>query len=494
MNLADILDDHAARQPGRPAVIHAGGVVTHAEFTDHVGRWAAHLADRNIGSGDIVGLDLGDTVEHVIALFAIARLGAVILPMDWRWTAGEKRNIADFFGARIVLCEAGDELLDTDIAARTAIVDEQWLSEVAAADGARKFAAGDDPPLVLSLSSGTTGIPKGPMITHDQMYARFAIYFESLGFDEGTRFLCASPLYFGGSRGYTMCALYSGATVVMFPQPYAAAELVAAASRENASHLFLVPTVLRWLLDVPGGLAEAPLLGGLECLFSTGAALHPEEREELLARICPNYINFYGSTDGGGCTALLPGDPPASAGSVGRPVFSTKLEIVDQDDRILPTGDVGAIRYRHPGTATSYHNNPEESAEAFRGGWYYPGDLGWGGGVGILFLAGRAKDMIIRGGINVYPAEIEHVLSLHSDVREVAVVGRPSREYGEEIAAFVVPRNTAKPPDEDALRGHCGNSLARYKVPREFHFIDELPKSGVGKILKTELRERLGSD
>ncbi len=280
----------------------------------------------------------------------------------------------------------------------------------------------------------------------------------------------------------------------MFPQPYAAADLVAAASRVGASHLFLVPTVLRRLLDVPGGSAETPLLGGLECLFSTGAALHPEERAELLARLCPNYINFYGSTDGGGCTALLPGDPPAVAGSVGRSVFSTSLEIVDEDDRILPPGEVGAIRYRHPGTATSYHNNPEESAEAFRDGWYYPGDLGRIDEAGFLFLAGRATDMIIRGGINIYPAEIEHVIALHSDVREVAVVGRPSREYGEEIVAFVVPRNAAGPPDDDTLRGHCGKSLALYKVPREFLIVDELPKSGVGKVLKTELRERLAAD
>ncbi len=491
MNLAEILANHAARRPDRPALVHARGVLSHAEYADHVDRWAAHLADSRIGAGDIVGLDLADTVEHVIALYAIARLGAVILPMDWRWTAEEKRRIADFFGAALVLCEAGDELLDTEVIARTAVVDDRWLADVGAADTGRSFVSGDDPPLVLSLSSGTTGTPKGPMITHDQMFARFMIYFMTLGFDERTRYLSASPLYFGGSRGYTMCALYAGATVVMFPQPHAARDLVAAAARDGASHLFLVPTMLRRLLDVKGGSAEAPLLGGLDCLFSTGAALHPEERAELLARVCRNYINFYGSTDGGGCTALLPDDPPAAAASVGRPVFSTRLEIVDDADARLGPGQVGHIRYRHSGTATSYHNNPAESAEAFRDGWYYPGDLGWTDAAGYLFLAGRAKDMIIRGGVNIYPAEIEHVLEMHADVREAAVVGRPSREYGEEIAAFIVPRDGAQPPDGDTLRSHCGSQLAPYKAPREFHIVDELPKSGVGKVLKTELRERL---
>ncbi len=491
MNLAAILTNHAARRPDRPAVVHAGGVLSHAEYADRVGRWAAPLADRGIGAGDIVGLDLGDTVEHVIALYAIARLGAVILPMDWRWTAEEKRRIADFFAARLVLCETGDALLDSDVVAETAVVADRWLADVAAADAGRVFASGDDPPLVLSLSSGTTGTPKGPMITHDQMFARFMIYLVALGFDERTRFLCASPLYFGGSRGYTMCALYAGATVGMCPQPDAAGDRVAAASREAASHLVLVPTVLRRLLDVAGGSAEAPLLGGLDCLFSTGAVLHPEERAELLARVCPNYVNLYGSTDGGSCTGLLPDDPPAAAASVGRPVFSTSLEIVDDDDARVATGEVGRIRYRHPGTATSYHNNPEESREAFRDGWYYPGDLGWTDEAGYLFLAGRARDMIIRGGINIYPDEIEHVLALHDGVREAAVVGRPSREYGEEVVAFVVLRDAADPPDQDTLAGHCRAQLAPYKVPRELHIVDALPKSGVGKVLKTELRERL---
>ncbi len=494
MNLAGILDNHAERRPDRPAVVHASGIVNHREFAGLTRRWAAHLTDRGFGPGDLIGLDLKDTVEHVIALHAIARLGAVILPMDWRWTVEEKRRVADFFGARLVLCEAGDDLIESDVIAETAIIDDAWRAAVTAADGDRAFTSGDNPMLLLSLSSGTTGTPKGPVISHDQMFARFMIYFMTLGFDERTRFLCASPLYFGGSRGYTMCALYCGGAVVLFPQPFAAADLIAAAARERASHLFLVPTVLRRLLDVPGGTPEAPLLGGLDCLLSTGGALHPEERAELLARVCPGYLNFYGSTEGGGCTALLPDDPPAAASSVGRPVFSARLEIVGDDDAVLPAGEVGNIRFRHPGTATAYHNDPERSREAFRDGWYYPGDLGWIDEAGYLFLAGRAKDMIIRGGINVYPAEIEHVLALHEDIRETAVIGRPSKEYGEEIAAFVVPRNAASAPDEDTLRSHCAKNLAPYKVPREFHMIGELPKSGVGKVLKTELRERLGSD
>jgi acyl-CoA synthetase (AMP-forming)/AMP-acid ligase II len=260
--------------------------------------------------------------------------------------------------------------------------------------------------------------------------------------------------------------------------------------------LFLVPTQLRRVMslvgDSAGDSASAPLFRTLECLFSTGAVLHPEERTALMTRLCPQYLNFYGSTDGGGCSALMWHDPETVAASVGRPVFGASIDIVDDRDRPLPAGEVGRIRYRHPGTATGYYNNPDASAEAFRDGWYYPGDLGWLDRDGFLFLAGRATDMIIRGGVNIYPAEIEHVLTLHQAVHEAAVVAWPSREFGEEIAAFVVPREGADVSIlANQLIAHCRGKLARYKAPRQVFVVDDLPKSGVGKILKNQLMARL---
>ena len=488
MNLADILPNHAARRPEHPAIIAPDRTVTHGDYDRLVRQWAARLEDLGVKAGDIVGLNLKDTVEHLIALYAIPRLAAAILPMDWRWTAEEKERIADYFGATLVLSEPDDPFATSDGAWRNAVVDGDWQAAVADAPTDRAFKEGGNPPLVLSLSSGTTGIPKGPLITHDQFFARLMIYFVTIGFNERTRHLSATPLYFGGSRGYAMCALYAGATVIQFPPPYDIADLVTVAREERATSLFLVPTLLRRLFDLPPAADGEPLLGGLDRLFSTGAILHVEERAELMRRICPNYINFYGSTDGGGATALMPDDPDAAASSVGRPVFGARVAIADESDNPVETGTIGRIRYRHPGTATGYYNNPEASPEAFRNGWYYPGDLGWMDENGYLFLAGRAKDMIIRGGVNIYPAEIEHVLTTHPAVREAAVVGWPSREFGEEVAAFVVPRTDV---DEAALRTFCGEKLARYKIPREIQLVDDLPKSGVGKVLKTELAARL---
>ena len=492
MNLADALENNAHRRSDHPAVIDGDRVLSHGAVFDLVVRWASALADLGVSAGDIVGVNLRDRAEHLVALYAVARMGAAILPMDWRWTEQEKTRVASFFGAQIVLSEAGDPFNQVEGSWRNVVVNADWDETIGAADPSCRFSESDDPPLLLALSSGTTGTPKGPLITHRQFFARFMIYFVTLGFDERTRYLCATPLYFGGSRGYAMCSLYAGGTVLLHPPPFEPADLVAFANDRQATMLFLVPTQLRRVMSLAGGSEGVPLFRTLECLFSTGAVLHPEERTELMTRLCPRYLNFYGSTDGGGCSALMWHDPESVAASVGRPVFGARIDIVDEADRPVACGEAGRIRYRHPGTATGYYHDEEASAEAFRDGWYYPGDLGWLDQDGFLYLAGRATDMIIRGGVNIYPAEIEHVLTLHPAVHEAAVVAWPSREFGEEIAAFVVPRVGA---DETITGGdlisHCREILARYKVPRQVFVVDELPKSGVGKILKDRLTARL---
>ena len=489
MNLAEALDTNALRRPGLPAVITRDVIITHAKFRDMVCRRAARLADLGVLQGDIVGVNMKDNPEHLAALFALARIGAAALPMDWRWTVEEKSRLAEFFDPRVVLSEPDDPFAPIGGDWKSIKTDTDWQDAVDAANPDATTLAEGDPPLLLALSSGTTGIPKGPLITHDQFFARFMIYFATLGFTERTRYLCATPLYFGGSRGYSMCAVYAGGTALLFPPPYEMPELVDFADRHGATKMFLVPTLLRRVLDMPPREDGELLMPGLDMLFSTGSILHAEERDALMRNVCPHYLNFYGSTDGGGATALFWHDPPEVSGSVGRPVFGAEIDIAGDDDVSLPPGEIGRIRYRHPGTATGYHNDPEASREAFRAGWYYPGDLGWRDDGGYLFLAGRAKDLIIRGGVNIHPAEIEHVLNQHTAVLDAAVVAWPSREFGEEIAAFVVARNDGL--DADELMNWCSTNLARYKLPREIFLIDDLPKSGVGKVLKNELAARL---
>jgi acyl-CoA synthetase (AMP-forming)/AMP-acid ligase II len=303
-NIASLLDEHAVRRARHPAIIEGEGVITYGDLAPLVRRTAGHLRRCGIGAGDIVGVCLKDSGDHLVVMYGLARLGAVILPLDWRWSGPEKQRLAVFFGVGHVVVEPGDDIADVTCLA----VDDGWHGAVADEDADVPCATGGDLALVLSLSSGTTGRPKGPMLSHRQFIARLMIQWVTLGFSQHDRYLSATPLYFGGGRSFTLGSLFSGGTVIMFPPPYEPEALVAAVETLGPTTMLLVPTLLRRLLQLPqnGKIHEgSPLLGGLKRLLSTGAVLHPDEREAVITRLHPEFINYYGSTEGGGITVLL---------------------------------------------------------------------------------------------------------------------------------------------------------------------------------------------
>lgn len=477
-NIASMLDHQARRKPDHLAIIEGDTVLTHAELALKVRRMASFLLDSGLETGDVVGVALRDSADHIVANMAVARMGGIVLPIDHRWAAAEKANVVDGFAARSVLIEPGDGIPGG------IPVDRAFQDAVAAADPDRDFPEDELLPMVLSLSSGTTGKPKGPALSHRQMRARWITQFVSLGFNERDRYLSATPLYFGGGRSFTMSAVWCGATVVMFPPPYDPLDLIKAAIDNQATTTLLVPTILRRLLAEPD--KGEFLFPKLRVLLCTGAILHEDERRAVMERLCPSFINYYGSTEGGGVSILTSQHGPEAAGSVGQAVFNTRLEIVDGDHNPVPPGEIGRIRYRGAGVAAGFYRNPEADREAYHDGWFYPGDLGRVDDSGYLFLAGRSKEMIIRGGANIYPAEIEEVLLSHPDVADAAVVGWPSPEMGEEVAAFVTGTASA-----EELAGYCADRLAAYKRPKEIFVLDNLPKSELGKVRKEALKARL---
>jgi acyl-CoA synthetase (AMP-forming)/AMP-acid ligase II len=483
LNLADALDSNARTRPEHAAIVEGGETITHAEFAARVRRTAAHLAAL-VPPGGVVGVALRDTAEHLVVLYALARSERVILPMDCRWTDDERTRVAMHFGAALVLVEPGTSATP---GVATLAVDESWRRAVAAQDPSCSFpAAPGTADLLLSLSSGTTGRPKGPMVKHIHFCRRFLTHWINLGFNNRDRFIVATPLYFGGGRTFAMSMLFTGATVVLHPPPAPVDALPGAIAATRATSLFLVPTQFRRLLELPDTVV-APLRG-LRLLLSSGAPLTAAERAAIGERLCPNFFEYYASTEGGGVSLLAPEDQAEHGQSVGRPVFGVEVEIVDEQDRALRPREVGILRYRGPGIASGYYRDPEASAETFRDGWFYPGDLAMLDAQGFVTLKGRHKDMIIRAGINIYPAEIEATLLAHPDVLDAAVVGRPSREFGEEVAAFVKLRQPI--PDVDLL-SWCAARLAPYKRPREVLAVDDLPRNSAGKVLKAELVARL---
>ena len=480
-NIADMLALHGRQRPRQVAIIHGDNTLDYQTLDLQVSRRAAHLQALGVQAGDIVGIALPDSIEYLLMLYAVARAGGVILPLDCRWKPFEKQRVAAHFKPVLVLVEP-DAVFE---GARCVPVDATWLHDIEHAALPVAFPDGDRG-LLMSLSSGTTGRPKGPMLTHAQLVYRFYMHWAELGLGSRERYLNATPLYFGGGRAFSMSSLYAGSTVVLCPPPYTPAELAAEVSRTGASVLFLVPTLLRRLLEeTPETLAP---LRSLHTLISSGSALTADERHLIRTHICPHFLEYYSSTEGGGVSTLSPEDQLIHPDSVGRPALSVDVQIVDAQDRELPRNTVGHIRYRGPAVAECFHADPEASAQSFRDGWFYPGDLGAMNEDGYLFLKGRSKDMIIRGGVNIYPQEIEATLTTHPAVLEAAVVGWPSREFNEEVAAFVILKTDTS---AEELVAWCKNALASYKVPRQVFIRADFPRTSLGKVIKAELVQQL---
>jgi len=483
MNLVYPLAIHAHNRPFHPAIIHGERIILYRDLDGIVRRTASWLESRGAQRGGIVGVALDDTPEHLIAMYALAAMGAIVLPMDCRWTMKEQMRIAERFRARWVLLDAGAPWSGE---AQAIHCDAVWQEGVAQSAPVTGVVEEENLPFLLSLSSGTTGLPKGPLVGQEQFRRRFWTHWINMGLNAQSRFVSATPLYFGGGRTFAVSQMFCGGTVILFPPPYRPEQLVEEVRRREATALFLVPTLLRRLLAMEA--SKEMLMPSLRLLLSSGSPLHANERKDIRERISPHFFEMYATTEGGGVSLLTPEDQVRRGDSVGRAMFGVEVQVVDENDRLLSPGEVGRLRYRTSGSATEFYGDPEKTAEMFREGWFYPGDFGLVDEEGYLFLKGRRKDIIIRGGVNIYPNEIEEVLLSHAAVTEAAVVGQQSREMGEEVAAFVIVKSEVS---KEELSAHCRSRLAPYKVPKTVCLVEEMPKNSLGKILKPELMKQL---
>ncbi|QKV19118.1 class I adenylate-forming enzyme family protein [Oricola thermophila] len=484
-NLAECILLNSERRRERVALRDDNHAITFGELRSAVDGYAGFLQNLGVKRGEVVGLTMRDGVHHVIAMLSIIRLGAVLLPLDVRWTSEEKDNVARAFGASYVITDTPSSCVLTS----ASVIEFDMVTSGAGHEFTPPADFSPDEPLLMSLSSGTTGIPKGPRITHRQMFLRHYSEWMSLDFSPNDVFLCATPLYFGGGRGFTLSYLLGGATIVFCQPPYRPGDIEALVRRYGVTTTFLVPTLLRRIKDSAPDVLEA--MRSLRFVICSGSALHPKERDELLRTVNSRIVNFYASTEGGGVSVLNADEGGTGAPSVGRPILGSDIRICDDRGNALAIGEIGHIRQSAPWHPDGFFNNPEETARYFRDGWYLPGDLGYVDDDGYLFITGRSKDIIIRGGVNIYPAEIEALLISHPDVSDAAVVPKPSEELGEQVVAFVVAG--ADRVSDQELADYCRASLAPYKIPSEIHFIDELPRNSGGKVIKADLGKRLAA-
>jgi acyl-coenzyme A synthetase/AMP-(fatty) acid ligase len=476
MNVLEPIARHGRTRPHIVALVDGVREITYRELAKLTARTAAHLSAIGIAPRDRVGLCLKDTADHIIALLATARLGAVAVPLDWRARRAEILRLIESAGIAHVLVEPDAERLT---GGHFVALDEAWHRAVARAEPEATATTGWHEPFLISASSGSTGAPKLTMMTHLQYHFAISGMFEVMGLAGYHRYLSALPLYYSGGRNSCLAHLLRGDSVIVYPSLFGPDEYIDVVRRQQVTTGVVVPAVVRQLLKSGGG---DPLFPGIAALFCTGAPLHAEEKREAWRRVTPSFHERYGTAETLAIAVLRPGDIAERANSVGQPHSLTEIEVVDGDDRPLPDGAVGRLRVRGPGLASALPG--QALAAGFRAGWFYPGEIGWLDELGYLFLRGRTAEVIIRGGAKIYPAEVEKALLEHPDILEAAVIGRLNTDNEDDVVAFVASRRQLGVGE---LLAHCRTRLTAHKVPRQIHFLPELPKNTSGKVDKPAL-------
>jgi len=486
--------------PDHLAVVDAERSLDYRALHERTGRCAALLAVHGVGVGDRVALLLGNRTAYLELVLAAARIGAIAVPLNARLTAPELRGLLADCTPTLLVHEHALDALARDAAAGLARAPERlacpdrYEAELAArAPHEAILPVTPDHPMILMYTSGTTGEPKGALLPHRKTLYNSLNAELFFGLRREDRVLVALPLFHSfGLSILSLPALYAGAAVFLEPR-FDAARTWQRVASERITFLGAVPTQLAALLAELEQRGSAPPPPGLRFLFGAGAAVPVEQIRAFEARGVILKQGF-GQTETSTLCCLDASDAIRKAGSVGRPVFHAELRVVTQATIDGPVehwcdaaiGEPGEIAVRGPITMLGYWNKPDATAATLRGDWLRTGDIATRDDEGFLTLVGRARDMYISGGENVYPAEVEAAYAQHPAVREIAIVGVPDARWGEVGRAFVVPRDGCS-LDGEALRAWGAQRLARFKLPRDFVAIASLPRTETGKVQKHRL-------
>jgi long-chain acyl-CoA synthetase len=516
MNTAEFLMIASSAVPDRTAMVCEQRSRTFAEIQERVNRLANALQAMGVGKGDKISVMALNSMEYVEVYYAGAKLGAVFVPLNYRAKREELAYMCNNSETSVLF--VGCRYLDLADAIRG---DLQTVKHFVCVDGTADGMASyedmlaqhepeeiftdveDNDPTIVIYTSGTTALPKGVVLTYLGMsvYVTNTVEPADPAAENVDVLLVSVPFYHVAGATTMLSSVWGGRKMVILPQfdPGAWLEAVQA---HGVTHSFVVPTMLKRIMEHPN--FDKTDLSSLK-LVAYGAAPMPYEvvTRAVKAFQC-GLMNAYGQTEStssltflGPDDHIIPDGPPEERDrklqrlrSVGRPMEDVVVMIMDPEGEILPTGQEGEIVAQGARVMAGYLGRGEETSEAMRGGWLHTGDVGWMDEDGYLFITGRTKDLIIRGGENIAPGEIEAVLQQHPSIEDAAVIGVPDVEWGEEVKAIVVPK--AEKPSPDELTSFVKGHLASYKAPKYYEFVDELPRNYLGKVLKTEIRKQYG--
>ncbi len=512
MNFSEFLTIASAIVPDRSATVFEGRRQTYAELQDNVNRLANALADLGVGSGDRVAILQVNCPEHIEVAFAAAKLDAVFVPLNFRARLEELRFMINDSGPKVLFVGGRYTELVSSLASGIPSV-EHFVGLEGPVDGWHDYGrlrqeASDDERFpeadahdvcVIMYTSGTTSFPKGVMLTHDSFSSYILSAVTPADPEIEERNILTVPLYHIAGVQSLMSAVYGGRTLIIQRQfqPDDWMELV---ENERADRAMMVPTMLKMLMDHED--FERRDLSSLR-VITYGAAPMPFDTIRRAVEAFPGaqFINAFGQTETAATITMLPPDDHVLSGSeeeiatklkrltsIGKPLDDVDVRIVDEHGHTAPVGEVGEIVARGERLMAGYWGQEDATRETIRDGWLYTGDLGYVDEDGYVFLAGRAKDFIKRGGEMISPEEVEQTLAGHPGVEEAAIIGVPDDVWGERVRAIVVAKQGGA-IEEAELIEFCRQRLASFKKPESVVFIDELPRNALGKVLKRILQE-----
>jgi len=506
-NLATILTETALATPDAPAHRFGGTATTYRELDEQSGRFAAGLREAGLEPGDVIALQLPNLPYFLTAYFGALKAGMVVLPLNpllmapeieyhlddssaalligFEGMHAEASKACERLGIPLYLVTMGGGPLPEDARPVSALMGSAAL-DFSGVPGGEVVSRVPEAAATQIYTSGTTGKPKGAELTHFQLYMNCTIAGQLFGARGDDVTLAVLPFFhvFGLSSVINVSVRYGGClSIVPRFQP---ADVLDVIERDQCTVIGGVPTMLHALAqqDITGR-----DLSALRVAVSGGASLPEDIMRTFEGMYGIEVLEGYGMSEtASSCSFNRPGDRRVL--SIGKPLWGVTMRVADASDRPLPPGreNVGEILIRGHNVMKGYLGRPEATAEALRGGWLHSGDLGYVDSDGFFFIVDRAKDLVIRGGFNVYPREIEEVLYAHPHIAEVAVIGKPDERLGEEVVAVVALRPGCELGAEDVI-AYCRERLAAYKYPREIRFMAELPKGPSGKILKAALRD-----
>ena len=515
MNVGKLLTKSAKTYPDNLAIAHGPRKLTYAQFNSRVNRLANGLYKLGIRKGDTIALLQYNYPEMLESIFACFKAGCGAVPINWRLHPNEFSFIIDHSEAGAVIFSP--EFNEAVVSIRGRIPKVRHLITLSEPEGElldyEKILSESSDRLIdadvqpddlawLFYTSGTTGMPKGAMLTHRNLMAMTMNFYADIcpGFGPDDVVLHAAPLSHGSGL-YALPNIGKGAANIILESKSLDPELVFKTIEEyGVTNIFAAPTMIKLLIESPA--VDKYDHSSLRALNYGGAPMLVEDLREAMKKLGQCLVQLFGQAESPMTITYLPhrdhvleGTPEQMnrLASAGLPRTDVEVKIFDPEDKELPPGEMGEIVTRSDMVMKGYWRNPEATAETIKNGWLHTGDMGYMDESGYLFIMDRSKDMIISGGENIYPREIEEVLVRHSAVREVAVIGIPDPKWGEAIKA-VVALAEGQSATEEELISFCRDNIASYKKPKSVDFVDELPKNNYGKIVKRELRAKYWED